>query len=82
MITVIFGLICFLLVGFAIIPFSIGLNWTDEFLFVLKGGIPFLVLIVGFLCLVVGIADLIDSSHAKKEAKIQEEFDRKQEQNK
>lgn len=75
MIAIIFGILCILFFIYAVVPFSWGLCWTEEFLYVLKGGLPIFALIIGVLCGMIGIADTIDKRNAKKETQLQKEFE-------
>ncbi len=65
-----------LLVGIVFILFSIysvlpiegwGLQWWDEVLEVLKGGVPILAIFIGLIAVLIGIADIRDKIEAKKE---------------
>lgn len=80
MIAVIFGVFSIIFFLYAVIPFQngIGLGWTEEILYVLKGGIPVFILLIGLLCLIIGLADVMDRKNARKEALLQKEFEEKE----
>lgn len=78
MLSIMFGLICLLFSAIAVLPLSFGLGWTGEFLFVLKGAVPLFAIMLGLVCVLIGMADVVDRKHAKKEAIIQEEFEKQQ----
>lgn len=80
MIAVIFGIACILFFLYAVIPFQngVGLGWTEEFLYVIRGGLPVFLLLIGLLCLIIGLADAMDRKNARKEALLQKEFEKKQ----
>ncbi len=62
-----------LIVGVLFIAFAVfaglpqGLGWHKEILFVLKGGLPLLVALIGLISIFVGIADIRDRREEKKE---------------
>ncbi|MFP4382487.1 MAG: hypothetical protein ACLFST_03665 [Spirochaetia bacterium] len=64
-----------LLVGIVFVLFSVysvldvqwSLQWWDEVLIFLKGGIPIIALLIGLIAIFIGIADLKDKMEAKKE---------------
>ena len=80
MVAVIFGILSIIFFLFAVIPFQngIGLGWTEEFLYVLRGGLPLFLLLIGLLCLIIGLADVMDRKNARKEALLQKEFEEKE----
>ena len=66
---IIIGLIFLALSVWAVLPFPfpLGLNWGNEVLAVLQGGLPLLGLFIGLIAVFIGIADLKDKAEAKKE---------------
>lgn len=65
MVTIIFGIACIALTIFACIP--MGLNWSANVIFVLKGAAPLLAAFVGIIAILIGIADVRDRNEAKRE---------------
>ena len=68
---VILGLIILAAAAFAIIPADIagfGLSWGGDVLAFLRGGVPVIAVLVGFIAIFIGIADMKDSAEAKKES--------------
>ena len=61
------GLVLAAFAVFAALP-APGLGWWKEILFVLKGLVPLLAVLIGFVAVLVGVADLKDVHEAKKEA--------------
>lgn len=61
------GIILAAFAVFAALP-APGLGWWKEILFVLKGFVPLLAVFIGFVAVMVGIADVKDRREAKKEA--------------
>ncbi len=70
MVAIILGLVFIVLGIWAVLPFAfpLGLNWGPQVLAVLQGGAPLVVLLLGLLAILVGIADMKDAMAAKKEA--------------
>lgn len=65
---IIIGLIFLALSVWAVLPASLfGLNWGEDVLAVLRGGLPLLGLFVGLIAVFIGIADMKDKAEAKKE---------------
>jgi hypothetical protein len=62
-----------LIVGIVFLAFTVfsvlsgGLNWWNEVLFVLKGAVPILALLIGLIAIFIGVADIKDKIEAKKE---------------
>ena len=55
---------------FAILPpesVGFGLGWGNDVLAFLKGGAPVIAVLIGFIVVFIGIADMKDRSEAKKE---------------
>ncbi|MCD6120685.1 MAG: hypothetical protein J7K04_02460 [Spirochaetales bacterium] len=67
MIALLLGIVFVLFAVYSILPFSWSLNWWNEVLAFLKGGIPIFALLVGAVSVFVGIADIKDKIEAKKE---------------
>lgn len=65
MVTIIFGIACIAFTFFACLP--VGLNWSDNVIFVLKGAAPILAVFAGILSILIGIADIRDRNEAKRE---------------
>lgn len=60
---------------YAVLPIdSVGfLNWSQEVLAFLKGGVPILAFLIGLISFFIGIADIKDKVEAKREEKEEEE---------
>lgn len=65
MVTIIFGIACIALTVFACLP--MGLNWSANVVYVLKGAAPLLAAFVGIIAILIGIADIRDRNEAKRE---------------
>lgn len=65
MVTIIFGFACIVFTVFACLP--LGLNWSGNVVFVLKGAAPILAALIGLLAVLLGIADIRDRQEAKRE---------------
>ncbi|MCG8480851.1 MAG: hypothetical protein MI724_17285 [Spirochaetales bacterium] len=64
------GIVFLLFAVYAVLPASIPfalLNWWEQVKIVLAGGIPLLALFIGFIAIMIGIADIKDKIEAKKE---------------
>lgn len=61
------GLVLAAFAVFAALP-APGLGWWREIFFVLKGLVPLLAILIGFIVVLIGVADLKDVREAKKEA--------------
>ena len=59
---------------YAVLPIeSVGfLNWSQEVLAFLKGGVPILAFLIGLISFFIGIADIKDKVEAKREEKEEE----------
>jgi len=67
---VIFGLIFLAAAVFAVLPPSVlgyGLDWWNDVLTFLRGGLPVLAVLIGLIAIFIGIADMKDRAEAKKE---------------
>ena len=64
------GLIVMFFAVYAVLPESVpfaALNWWEQVKVVLAGGLPILALFIGFIAILIGIADIKDKIEAKKE---------------
>ncbi len=52
---------------YTVLPFSWSPQWWPMVVDFLKGGIPIVSLMIGFLALLIGIADIKDRAEARKE---------------
>ncbi len=80
MVSVVIGIVCFaifLCLFFPILPWDF-LHLTEEILYVLKGVVPLFIVVFGLLSILIGVTDIIDRCQAKKEMKLQEEFEKEQ----
>jgi hypothetical protein len=69
--SLIIGLLIIAAAVYAILPASpegFGLGWGDKVIDFLKGGIPVIAILIGFIVIFIGIADMKDRAEAKKEA--------------
>lgn len=73
MISIIAGVIFILFAGYAGLPLSWGLQWTDEVLLFLRGGIPVVAVCLGLLFILVGLMVFRDRARIRKEADKQKE---------
>lgn len=68
MVALIVGIVFILFSVYSVLPLEgWGLQWWDEVLLVLKGGIPLIAVFVGLIAVLIGIADIRDRIEAKKE---------------
>lgn len=68
------GLIFIVFAAYSVIPnISWGLQWGEEVIAFLKGGVPILALLIGLLAIFIGIADIKDRMEVKKEEESSEE---------
>jgi hypothetical protein len=65
MFSIIFGLACIAFTIFACLP--LGLGWSENIIFVLKGLIPIIAALTGLLAILIGIADFRDRQEARRE---------------
>ena len=69
MTALIIGILFILFAVFAVLPGpGWGLGWWEEVLLVLRGGIPLLAVLVGFLAVLIGLAEIKDRVEEKKES--------------
>jgi len=69
--SLIIGLLIIAAAVFAILPAGpegFGLGWGDKVIDFLKGGVPVIAVLIGFIVVFIGIADMKDRAEAKKEA--------------
>ncbi len=67
MVALLIGLILILFALFAGLPLAWGLDWWQDVLAVLRGGIPILAIFIGIIAIFIGVADIKDKIEAKKE---------------
>lgn len=67
MVPLILGLIFTAAGLYAVLPMDWALQWGEYVADFLKGGLPVLAFFIGFLAIVIGIADIKDHIEAKKE---------------
>ncbi len=67
MIALLVGLILVAFAVFSVLPADWSLNWWDEAIEFLKGGVPILAVFIGLISFFVGIADIKDKMAAKRE---------------
>jgi len=66
----IIGLVIIAAAVFAILPadtVGFGLNWGEDVLAFLRGGVPVIAVLIGIIAVFIGIADMKDRAEAKKE---------------
>jgi len=66
----IIGLVIIAAAVFTVLPADVvgfGLGWGDDVLAFLRGGIPVIAILVGFIAVFIGIADMKDRAEARKE---------------
>ncbi len=70
MVALIVGLVFILFAVYAALPESLSwavLNWWDDILLVLRGGLPLLAVFIGLIAVFIGIADIKDRIEARRE---------------
>lgn len=67
MVALIVGIIFVLFAVYSVLPVSFSLQWLDEVVLFLKGGVPIIALLIGLIAIFIGIADIKDRIEAKKE---------------
>jgi len=75
MIALTIGIVLILFAVYAVLPVSWSLQWWQEVIQFLKGGVPILAVFIGLIAFFVGVADIKDKMEARKEE--QEEKDEK-----
>ena len=66
------GLVIIAAAVFAILPVEtagFGLGWGSDVLAFLRGALPVIAILIGFIAIFIGIADMKDIAEAKKEEK-------------
>ncbi|MFP4426974.1 MAG: hypothetical protein ACOC47_00760 [Alkalispirochaetaceae bacterium] len=61
------GIVFVLFAIYSVLPVAWSLQWWDEVLLFLQGGIPILAVFIGLIAIFIGIADIKDKIEAKKE---------------
>jgi uncharacterized membrane protein required for colicin V production len=67
---VIIGLLIIAVAAFAILPpelIGYGLGWFDDVLAFLRGGAPVIAILIGFVAIFIGFAEMKDRAEAKKD---------------
>lgn len=67
MVALIVGIIFVLFAVYSVLPVGWSLQWLDEVVLFLKGGVPIIALLIGLIAIFIGIADIKDRIEAKKE---------------
>lgn len=68
MIALVVGLVLIVFAVYSVLPIEgWGLQWWDEVLEVLKGGVPLAAVFIGLIAVLIGVADIRDRIEAKKE---------------
>ncbi len=67
MLALIIGLIITAAGVYAVLPMDWALQWGPDVLQFLRGGAPVVAFLIGFMAIVIGIADIKDRIEAKKE---------------
>ena len=68
MVALLVGIVFILFAVYSVLPnIPYGLYWGPEVIAFLKGGIPVIVLFIGLIAILIGIADIKDNIEAKKE---------------
>ncbi|GAB6090181.1 hypothetical protein [Spirochaeta dissipatitropha] len=67
MVALIVGLVFSLAGLYAVLPMDWALQWGPEVVQFIKGGLPVMAFFIGFLAVIIGIADIKDRMEAKKE---------------
>jgi ABC-type amino acid transport system permease subunit len=75
MVALLIGIILVLFALFAGLPLAWGLDWWNDVLIVLRGGIPILAVFIGIIAVFIGIADIKDKIEAKREEEEEQQED-------
>ncbi len=68
MVALIVGIVFVLFAIYSVLPIPAwGLNWWNDVLEFLRGGLPIIALLVGVIAVFIGVADIKDRIEAKKE---------------
>lgn len=73
MVALLIGFVLILFALFAGLPLAWGLDWWNDVLIVLRGGIPILAIFIGLIAVFIGVADIKDKIEAKKEEEEEDE---------
>ena len=75
MIALLIGIILVLFGVYSVLPINSPgfLNWSQEVLAFLRGGVPIVAFLIGLIAFFIGIADIKDKIEAKKEEKEEKE---------
>ena len=68
--SLVIGIIILAAAVFAVLPSNVagfGLGWWEDVLTFLRGALPVIAVLVGFIAVFIGIADIKDRAEAKKE---------------
>jgi hypothetical protein len=68
--SLIIGIVVLTAAVFAALPSELlgfGLGWWGDVLIFLRGGLPVIAVLIGFIAVFIGIADMKDRAEAKKE---------------
>ena len=61
------GILLIIFAVFAVLPFPWSLNWAEEVIQFVKGGLPILSVIIGLISFFVGAADIKDKLQVSRE---------------
>ncbi|MFP4489837.1 MAG: hypothetical protein ACLFNZ_00055 [Spirochaetaceae bacterium] len=67
MVALVIGILFILFAVYSVLPLSWGLEWWTYVLEFLKGSVPVVVLFIGVIAVLIGIADIRDRIEEKKE---------------
>lgn len=69
MVALIIGIVFVLFAIYSVFPPQIGgaLNWWNDVIQFLKGGVPIIALLIGLIAVFIGVADIKDKVEMKKE---------------
>ncbi len=80
MIALLIGIILVLFGVYSVLPINSPgfLNWSQEVLAFLRGGVPIVAFLIGLVAFFIGIADIKDKIEAKKEEKEEAEQEKEE----
>jgi hypothetical protein len=67
MVALLVGIILVLFAAYSVLPVSWSLQWGEEVILFLKGGVPIIAVLIGLIAVFIGVADIKDKIEAKKE---------------
>ena len=68
MVALIVGIVFVLFAVYSVLPLpGWGLNWWNDVLLFLRGGVPIIAILIGVIAVFIGIADIKDRIEAKRE---------------